>query len=582
MTSKGFKILSLIVTVVMLISLFGCSPTPSPTSEATQVSAAEATATTVPAAAAATTAPAEATATSALAGPVDVSTLPKLSFSVMTTSFGVDPTGKEVQDLWLQKSSELMGKNLDIDFQYVNHMDYGEKVKVILASGELPDIITLNWLTQEEIVKYGDAGLFVDLSQYLDQMPNYKKLLEEAPSTKPNLFSKEGKLYGVYSGSTNNLGVDGGHDMNSVIGFRVDIFEKNKIAIPTTLDELTAAAQQLKMIYPDKYPIAPNSSWETPWYTLVSMNHCGGWDTYRYFDGVAWQYAALQECMKDMVATLNLWVEEKLIAPDYMSFTDAQGPAALAAGDAMILPGFWYGFPGYWETQYPDQKWAMVAGISNPKYGPPWTYGTYTKDSTSFITNYGIAISAKSEHVEELVKFLDLQLSKEISDLQNWGIEGKTFTVSDGVNSFTPEYIKAQAEADDPLNASNLCIGSGQCRPGIFPQLQDRLSGAEFSPLQDNIVDGELIRAKNETIKRDSFQQDQEIPKAILNPPLTTDESNEYANIMTPIETYAKSQVALFILGKRPMSEWDTFVDELKAMGDIQKALDIYNAHTQK
>jgi len=476
----------------------------------------------------------------------------------------------------------LMGKNLDIQFQYVNHMDYGEKVKVVLASGELPDIITLNWLTQEEIIKYGDAGLFVDLSQHLDKMPNYKKLLEEAPSTKPNLFSKEGKLYSVYNASLNNLAVDGGHDMNSVIGIRLDIFEKHNIAIPTTLDELTEAARQLKKIYPDKYPIAPNSSWETPWYTLVSMNHCGGWDTSRYFDGTAWQYAALQECMKDIVTTLNLWVEEKLIAPDYMSFTDAQGPAALAAGDAMILPGVWYGWPGYWETQYPDQKWAMVAGIGNPKYGQPWTYSTYTKDSTSFITNYGIAISAKSPHVDELVRFLDLQFSQKIVNVIIWGIEGKTYTVSGGVNSYTPEYLEAQADANNPLNASNLCVLVGNCRPGIFPQPQDRLAGLPGEPLQNNIVDGELIREKVSLIKRDSFRQDQEMPKAVLNPPLTTDESNEYANIMTPIETYAKSQIALFILGNRPMSEWDKFVEELKAMGDIQKALDIYNAHTQK
>ena len=480
-----------------------------------------------------------------------------------------------------------MNRPLDINFTYVNQDDYKEKLPVIIASGDLPDLISLENLSQADILKDGDSGLFLDLNQYIDKMPNFKKLLDLAPHSAPNLLSKEGKLYAVYFFTTNNMAVDGGNDMAYVTGIRKDLFDKHNIAIPTTIDELTAAAVQLKKIYPDKYPIAPNSSWETPFNILQSTNHICNWDQYLFYDGSAWQYAPLTDRFKDAVVTMQLWVKEKLLTPDYMTFTNAQGTAAMAAGDAMILPGFWYGFPGYWETQYKDQHWVMVAGISNPKYGKPWVYNTYSLDDTSIIMNYAIAISAKSKYINEMVQFMDLQLTDDISNIVNWGIEGKTYTVTNGVKQFTDAFVQANTSdpgnATNPLNSANLALGNGTCRPGIFPNIQDALANDQGTPEQDNIVDGKLIRAKVTKIKKDSFRKDEQVPQSVVNmSPLSSDESNEYANIMTPVDTYAKAQVASFILGKRPISEWDKFLDEVKKMGDIQKALDIYTSHTTK
>lgn len=526
-----------------------------------------------------TLAPSFASATAA------TSALPKLSFTVTSVNFGTDPAGKILQDLWIKKCSEMMGRELDIQIQYINVSDYAEKFKIMLAGNTLPDIIT-NWgLQQNELVAYGENGVFVDLSAYLDKMPNYKKLLDESPSSLSNIYSNDGKLFGVYPVTVNNLAVDGGHDIWHSVGIRKDIFDENNIPVPTTLDELTQAAEKLKAIYPDKYPIFQMEGYQNPLHAILSMNHAGNgwaadWDTGRCFDGTKFQFQPQMDGFKDAVETMALWVREGLISPDYASQSASNGKALLAAGDAFICPSMWYGYPAYWKTEYPDQKWIMVTGIKNPKYGDPWVFGTYTTDKTSIINAWAFMINSQSKNIDDLIAFADIQLSDEIMAIQQWGIEGETYTVAaDGTRSYTPTFL--QEILNDPEAIyTKYAFGNGSCRAGIFPQMQDAVCNIQLTPTQDSIMDGIVVNdLPNQTLKRDYFNAAELIPDSVVRTrALDADQSQEYANIMTPVLTYAREQVALFILGMRPMSDWDKFITELNTMGDIQKAMDIYNS----
>ena len=65
----------------------------------------------------------------------------------------------------------------------------------------------------------------------------------------------------------------------------------------------------------------------------------------------------------------------------------------------------------------------------------------------------------------------------------------------------------------------------------------------------------------------------------IVTKPLSSSQNEEYANIMTPVETFAKEQKVKFIKGERSFDEWDQYLEELNAMGDIQAAMDLYNSN---
>ncbi len=494
----------------------------------------------------------------------------KLSFKATSVSFGEDPTGKTAQDLWIKKCGELMGKELDITFEFINMQDYGEKFKIMLAGGSLPDVISDWGLTQEELVKYGENGVFVDLSKYMDKMPNYKKYLDMAPSSKPKLYSKDGGLYGLYLVVKNALAVDGGHDINYATGIRQDLFDKNGIATPTTIEELYQAAKKLKALDTKKYPMFQMEEWQNPINLLYAANRVAEG---KFYDGTKFSYGPLQEGYKDALIEMNRWYTEGLISPDYFTQTSANGNATMAAGEGMIIPAMWYGYPGYWEAQYPDQKWTMLIGLKNPKYGEPFVFSTYGTDETTIYPNWCVVINAKSAVKDDMVKFLDVQCDDAVCDILQFGIEGVTYTkAADGTKTYIAEAIK-----NDLLTKNG--VQQGACRSGMFPAMQNGLANAQLAPVQNNFVNGKVVRTQPSNIKKDYFNEAQFVPESTVKfTPLTQDETDLYASIMTPIETYAKEQAAKFIMGKRPFSEWDAFITELNNMGDIPKAMDLYTS----
>ena len=94
------------------------------------------------------------------------------------------------------------GRKLDITFEYIHTGDYTEKLQVINAGGDLPDILTCystNSNAKLMVDEYGSKGLFLDLAERLDDMPNYKSYLDKDPQSQSTLYTPEGNLYGAYN-----------------------------------------------------------------------------------------------------------------------------------------------------------------------------------------------------------------------------------------------------------------------------------------------------------------------------------------------------------------------------------------------
>lgn len=553
------KVIGILMVLILAFSMFtGCGKKSTDTTDSTVTKAPEDTATD------------------------SAATAEPLSFKVMTVSFGANPTGTVANDAWLAQMEKLMGRELDIQFEYVAMADYQEKIKIMLASNELPDLITSWGLEQKDIFNYGENGTFVDLTANMDKLPLYKKYLDAAPDSAVNLYSSAGKLYGFYNVQRNWQAYSGGsNEIDKSTAIRKDIFDANQIPYPKTIDDLYAAAKKLKEIYPDKYPMTLAAQWMPPMDILASANHftCGFESTNfngRSFDGTKFVYAPLTDAYKEALMEMNKWYTEGLISPDFFTQTNADGDGAVAAGDAMIMPSVWYGSPSYWNIQYPDQKWMVIAGLENPKYGKPWLFSKGSSDDVRILPNWGVLVNAKSKNVDELLKFMDFQMDDSISDILNWGVEGQTYTVTDGAK----HYVEAVKTDTEFLNKAG--VGSGSCRSGIFPQTQDNLAGVDILQLQGLTADfqfnGQITTNTVPGFIKENYNDEQasEGTKIIVNP-ITADDAEVYANIMTPINTYAAEQMAAFITGNRSFNEWDAYLEELNAMGDIQKAMTIYD-----
>ncbi len=504
-----------------------------------------------------------------------------LAFSVMTVNFGEDPTGKVVNNAWLEEMENLMGRELDISFQYVAMADYQEKIKIMLASGELPDLITSWGLEQTDIFTYGANGTFVELSSNMDKLPNYQKYLDLAENSKVDLYSEDGKLYGFYAVETGWQDYSGGsNEISYAAAFRKDIFDANNIAIPTTVDEVYEAAKKLKEIYPDKYPIMQMEEWQPPINMLIAANHLGGDYTTNsfdgmYYDGSTYQYGPIQDGYKDALIEMNKWYSEGLISPDYFTQTQANGNATMAAGDGMIIPAAWYGYPAQWANTYPDQEWVLKVGVSNSDYGNAWAYKMGNTDDVVVRSNWAVLVNSKSKVVDDLLTFMDYQMSDTVKEILTWGVEGQTYTEVDGVKTLIDSIL-----ADPSTEMASFGFGTGTCRSGIFPQIQDKTVqlGTELSEGFVN-DDGTVTTSIIPSYIRENFSTEKARPETMIyKGSKSDDESEEYANIMTPINTYAAEQMASFINGTRSFDEWDEYVSEIKAMGDIDRAIEINNS----
>lgn len=111
--------------------------------------------------------------------------------SIIITKHGLTKPNKEIE--WLTKLEKDL--NLKIKWEEVS-ADWEQKKAPMLASGDIPDLILgPNAVSDSEFTKF--KGLFEDLSDDLDRLPNVQKMFEEQPLTKSLATQLDGKMYGL-------------------------------------------------------------------------------------------------------------------------------------------------------------------------------------------------------------------------------------------------------------------------------------------------------------------------------------------------------------------------------------------------
>ena len=99
---------------------------------------------------------------------------------------------KIMQDLYDMTGVNVMWEN-------VSESVYTQQKSLIFGNSEdRPDAIYHAGMSSGEIIKYAKRKVLVPISDYLDYMPNFKKLLEERPDIESRLINVEdGKIYSL-------------------------------------------------------------------------------------------------------------------------------------------------------------------------------------------------------------------------------------------------------------------------------------------------------------------------------------------------------------------------------------------------
>jgi putative aldouronate transport system substrate-binding protein len=451
-----------------------------------------------------------------------------------------------LKDDWLFWSELNKRTNVKLDNVAVPLSDYEQKRSVLIGAGDAPFIIPKSYPHQED--PFVSSGAILPVSDYIDLMPNFKdKVAKWNLQPEINTLRQEdGKYYllpGLHERSWQDYS----------LAIRTDILDQLKLKAPTTWEELYTVLKAMKQAYPDIYPFSDRWSKPTPGGSLfnilgASYGAPGGWG----YQHAAWDdkakkffYAGASDKYKQWVTYLNKLVTEGLLDPESFTQTDDAARQKLANGKSFVISA-------NAQVLVNDYRADLAATNPDAKLTKiPLPIGPEGEVNPASRLENGIMISTKardSKNFVAMMQFIDwLWYSDAGQEFSKWGVQGVTFN-------------KDSAGKDTLADDVNVV--------GLHPSATKHLQ-KDFGFYNGVFAYGgkpELVQAFFST-EEQSFQKVMNARRpAVVPPPHPfSDEEREQASLWeTPLRDYVFQQTLAFILGQRPLSQWDAYVTELK------------------
>ncbi|MGG1518191.1 extracellular solute-binding protein [Paenibacillus oryzisoli] len=448
-------------------------------------------------------------------------------------------------------------KNVKLELQSVPQSNYDDKKKTLIATNTLPDVMLVK---QDDIQNFADTGAFLDLTPYLDKMPNLKKVIAAQPEINKNKI--DGKLFG-FPLVANWQQIGGQLPM-----IRVDVLEKLGLQKPKTYDDLYNAFKKMKEANPDSYPFtARAANGLTGTENLINPIAFGFGSGYTTFNGTKVYYEpkekqykfgpAMPE-FKEAVTFLRKLYKEKLLDPDYATATSQIWQEKLNAGKSFYFQdnnGFGSTFTMNLQKKDPNAKFDLLDTMTSPNGTKRNLIYALGHLSESYVIN------AKVKNPEQVVQFMDWFYGQEGIEVTNFGIKGEDFTGDNGDYKLTDAIVnKYKDKQPSPVYAYQSEYGAGYLGLGI--------SNDDHALLPWNrpeVTEWSAKSAKNlESGENVAFVND---------PPFTKDEREKLKQLRTQLDAYLAQNMDKFITTEGALNDWDNFVKQLKAKGadDIVK-----------
>jgi putative aldouronate transport system substrate-binding protein len=463
-----------------------------------------------------------------------------------------------LKDDWLFWSELSKRTNVKIENVAVPLSDYEQKRSLLVGAGDAPFIIPKTYHPQENT--FVSSGAILPVSDYVDLMPNFKEKIAKW-NMKPEIDSlrqADGKYYLL----------PGLHEkpwQDYSIAVRTDVLQQLNLQVPKTWDDVYTMLKAMKAANPSTYPFSDRWSKPTPGGNLInivtaSFGSFGGWNyQHAKFNESTkkFEYTGATDAYKQAVEYLHKLVAEGLLDPESFIQSDDQARQKLANGKSFVISS-------NAQTLVNDYRQDLAKTIPNAKLAkialPTGPAGEINPASR---TENGIMISKKareSKNFVAMMQFVDwLWYSDAGQEFAKWGVEGTTFTKDgSGKRSLAPD---VNVVGLNPSGTKHLQKDFGFYN-GVFAY------GGK-----PDLVNGFFSAEEQEVQKVHAARK----PVAPQPPAPFTDEEREQATLWeTPLKDHVTQMTLKFILGQRPLSEWNAYVTELKAKNS-QQYIDLVN-----
>lgn len=465
-----------------------------------------------------------------------------VTLTVLTTRWG-NMGDSFTQNQWI-KDLET-NTNVKIEWQVQSLNDWSEQKSIMLASGELPDIIIGNQ-TFNDMDIINNQSLFLAVDDLVEQyMPNYKAALQEMPELKKAVTFTDGNMYSFGK----NLPCRPMTCNQPIINKKW--LDNLKLQVPTTTDELFAV---LKAFHDqdangngdpnDEIPISGAKDVSIELLNPFGITDLTGTAMMLQEDGSLVYYPTSNQ-YKEGIKWLNKLYAEGIIDPE--SFTQDDTMLTAKRQDPNIAK---VGFNYAWTPDATFGKWSSEYIAIAPIKGPDGKqYAGGDSNGISSILRNEAEITTNCKYPEIAARWLDQFYTGEASIQNFWGAIGTVISKNDD-GTYTlndpPEGTSADAWYWDQ---SLRDFGPKYISKEFMPQIK----------LSPNSGDGLKVEL--------SKLGDSYITTPFPNVMYTVEENEALPTLTTDIDKFIQTSRAKWITEGGVDEEWDSYIKQLNEMG---------------
>ena len=460
--------------------------------------------------------------------------------------------------------------NVNVFWENVSESVYSQQKNLIFGNADdRPDAIYHAGMSAGEIIKYAKRKVLVPISDYLEYMPNFSKILEERPDIKAQLINVEdGKIYSLprieemgLLQSPNLLFLNKVWAQAAIEAGAVD-----GLTAADLVDGINITAAQMEQILTyfrdndmngngnagDERPLSfVHNNWQGNQCDLYGMFGLNDNLEHRVIVDGKVTYTIQDERFKDATNFIANWVNKGLIDP--VSFEQSQDNF-LANGKGVETYGAFY----WWESEtvvsHPENYI-----VCNPLIGPNGDQTVCVSNNPEVGTGE-VIIFSDCANVEVLLAYFDRYYAPEISAQINYGPIGIVYEEEKDANGMLVQKPLPEGVTTDELRLQNAPLGI------IY------LSDYAWN----NVVNMEpRAQLRLERLEKVATPFVPEGVQPCPNLQFTLEELNTLSNYETNLNDYIRTNLIAWLLkGGVTDAQWDAFQADLNGkvhLGEIQQ-----------
>lgn len=416
--------------------------------------------------------------------------------------------------------------NTDLNIEWVSDNNYAEKLNVILASGDIPDLVFINDPFHPVFRNAANQGAFWDVSEFINDYPNIKAGISEEAWAATAI---DGKNYGI----PRPRPAEG----ESFFVVRQDWLDNLGLKAPTTTEELYKVMKAFTENDPDKNgkndtigmagQVNPTDMGQL---AEVEQSFTGAVGDWKETDDGKITYTGLLPEMKESLEFLHRAHQEKLIPTDFSSMQLTQVKDMFKAGEAGILEEKAGTMQEYYEAlSQIDEKFDFKNLM------PLTNINGYNPKGAGFSGLNAIPKTVPEEKVKMILAMVDGWMEEDVFKMHQQGIEGIHHTVENGEVVIDSDKVLADSIGD----FNQIVYVSDPYASSIKPTFPEEVKTL-YKEIQDE---------REKTSVSD------------ISIGLYSETAQTY---LPELKKQAQDLKTKIILGQEPLSAWDDFTASLK------------------